>query len=207
MVKFRVFVLAFLFLSGCVPLVQAQSQEAYIPRPALRRASLPACGEVPREDADPRLCVPASDAEQDPELSSALPVRIGLQISGDTPLRIALDQRTRVRHPGEVVHGRVVEAVYAFDQSVIPAGSTVTGHVTNVVPVSGAKRTLAYSNGNFSPFHKYDLTFDSLTLPDGRQIPINTTVTPGTARSSSCTAGSLSRPCTSVRAPHLARRG
>jgi hypothetical protein len=181
MVKFRVFVPAILFLSGCVPLVQAQSQDAYIPRPALRRASLPACGEVPREDADPRLCVPSSGAEQDPELSNALPVRIGLQIPSDTPLRIALDQRTRVRHPGELVHGKVVETVYAFDQSVIPAGSAVSGHVTNVAPVSGGKRTLAYSNGNFSPFHKYDLTFDLLTLPDGRQLPIKTAVTPGTA--------------------------
>jgi hypothetical protein len=181
MIKFRVVVLAVLFLSSWARLVRAQSQEPYIPRPAMPRASLPVCGETPREDADPRLCVPDSGAEQEPGLSSASPVRIGLQIPSDTPLRIALDQRTRVRHRGELVHGTVVEAVYAFDQSVIPAGSSVSGHVTNVIPVSGGKRTLAYSNGNFSPFHKYDLTFDSLTLPDGRQIPIKTTVTPGTA--------------------------
>ena len=181
MVKFRVFVLAPLFFSSCVPLVWAQSQEVYVPPPALRPASLPICSEVPREDADPRLCVPAFGAGQEPELSSAPPIRIGLQIPSDTPLRIALDQRTRVRRPGELVHGKVVEAVYAFDQSVIPTGSTVTGHVTGIAPVSGGKRTLAYANGNFSPFHKYDVTFDLLTLPDGKQFPIKTTVTPGAA--------------------------
>ena len=81
----------------------------------------------------------------------------------------------------ELVHGKLVESVYAFDQELIPAGSVATGHVALVESVSGLKRTLAYSNGNFSPFHRYTVTFDSLTLPDGRHVPITTTVSPGTA--------------------------
>jgi len=74
-----------------------------------------------------------------------------------------------------------VETVYAFDQEVIPAGSITTGHVKSIAPVSGLKRTMAYANGDFSPFHGYEVTFDMVTLPDGRQLPITTTVMPGTA--------------------------
>src|SRR4029077_10216532 len=48
-------------------------------------------------------------------------------------------------------------------------------------PVPGVKRTLAYANGNFSPFHKYEVSFETLTLPDGSQLPIKTTVSAGTA--------------------------
>jgi len=75
----------------------------------------------------------------------------------------------------------VVEAVYAFDQEVIPAGSVATGHVKSIAPVSGVRRTMAYANGDFSPFHKYEVTFDMVTLPNGKQMPISTTVLPGTA--------------------------
>jgi len=42
-------------------------------------------------------------------------------------------------------------------------------------------RTMAYANGDFSPFHKYEVTFDMVTLPNGKQMPISTTVLPGTA--------------------------
>jgi hypothetical protein len=40
---------------------------------------------------------------------------------------------------------------------------------------------MAYANGDFSPFHRYEVTFDMVTLPDGTQRPITTTVMPGTA--------------------------
>jgi hypothetical protein len=109
------------------------------------------------------------------------PVRMDLKISADTPLRIAVDQRTRISQEGEVVRGRVVEAVYAFDQPVIPAGTIATGRVTKIEPVSSTKRALAYANGNFSPFHGYGVSFETLTLPDGKQLAIKTTVSTGTA--------------------------
>jgi hypothetical protein len=40
---------------------------------------------------------------------------------------------------------------------------------------------MAYTNGDFSPYRKYEVTFDTVTLPDGKQLPITTTVMPGTA--------------------------
>ena len=102
------------------------------------------------------------------EKTSLAPARIALTIAAGTPLRIAVDQRVRIDRSGQTVHGKLVEAVYAFDQTVIPAGSVATGVVTSVEAVGAGKRALAYSNGDFSPVRKYRVSFDHLTLPDGR---------------------------------------
>ena len=168
-------------LGASLALAQASPESAR--QPQTLGSSSASCGEAPREDALVSTCAPPSTPEEEvaEEVVTRPPAKIELGIPSQTPLRIALDQRVRINHAGEVVHGKVVEAVYAFDQPVIPAGSVATGHVTDVDPVPAIKRTLAYSNGNFSPFHKYKVTFDTLTLPDGRQLAIKTTVTPGTA--------------------------
>jgi hypothetical protein len=141
-----------------------------------------ACEEAPREDASASLCAPPSSEEgrriaAEPLMQANIP----LTLPTGTPLRIAIDERVRIRDSGVVVHGKVVEAVYAFDQEVIPAGSVATGHVKSIAPVSGVKRTMAYANGDFSPFHGYEVVFDMVTLPDGKHVPITTTVMPGTA--------------------------
>ena len=135
------------------------------------------CPEVPREDALPFLCAPPTS---EIEVSGATPVQIRLTVPEGTPLRIALDQRTRIARIGQPVHGRVVEPVYAFDAQVIPAGSTAAGRVTRIDPVPAKVRALSYSSGNFTPFHKYQVTFDELTLPDGKVLSIKTATTPGT---------------------------
>lgn len=156
------------------------------PQPALALVSAPgalACDEAPREDADASLCAPPSseEAKLAAEVPLIAPATIPLTIPTGTPLRIAVDERTRISHAGEAVHGRVVETVYAFDQVVIPAGSIATGHVKAITPVSGVRRTMAYANGDFSPFRRYEVSFDMVNLPDGKQLPITTTVMPGTA--------------------------
>jgi hypothetical protein len=43
------------------------------------------------------------------------------------------------------------------------------------------KKAEAYFNGNFSPFHTYELEFDSVILPGGEQRKIATSVSPGIA--------------------------
>jgi hypothetical protein len=177
----RISILILVFL-GCVAASPAQSDPAANPeRPAVNQTRA-ACDAASREDALVSLCVPDSFSEEDaaPPASRFL-AKISLSLPKDTPLRIALDQRVRVDHPGEMVHGRVEETVYAFDQPVIPAGSVASGRIVSIDPVSGVKRTLAYANGDFSPFHKYEVTFETLTLPDGRQLQVNTTVSLGTA--------------------------
>jgi hypothetical protein len=144
--------------------------------------SEPACAEAPRADALVSVCAPPSGEQDAPAIATVpAPATITLALSSGTPLRIAVDKKVRVDHPGEMVHGRVVETVYAFDQPLIPAGSVATGRVTKIDPVPGFKRAMAYSNGNLTPVHKYEVTFDTLILPDGKQLAIKTTVTPGTA--------------------------
>jgi len=163
----------------------ALGQSAPAAAPALASAQyVPVCEEAPREDAMVSLCAPPTSAEElrAAEVEPAAPAIIPLTLSAGTPLRIAVEQRARIHHPGEVIHGKIVETVYAFDQVVIPAGSVATGHVKSIAPVPGVRRTMAYANGDFSPFRKYEVSFDSVTLPDGRQLPITTTVTPGTAQ-------------------------
>lgn len=136
------------------------------------------CAEVPREDALPALCAPPTSeiaAAAAPELM------VHLDVTEGTPLRIAIDERSRISHAGQTVHGKVVEAVYAFDQAVIPAGSTVSGYVSKIEPIPVRVRVFSYADAKFTPFHRYEVTFDMLTLPDGKQIPIRTKVAPGTA--------------------------
>jgi hypothetical protein len=145
------------------------------------------CEQAPGEDVLQSTCSLPTLAEALKEMERIQPVppppaKIDLGVPAGTPLRIELDQRVRINHAGEAVHGKVVETVYAFDQAVIPAGSVATGHVAKIEPVAGVKRALAYSNGNFSPFHKYQVAFDLVTLPDGKQVTIQTSVSPGTAQ-------------------------
>jgi hypothetical protein len=183
MVLARVFFFPSLAALFCAPILFAQSVPQDLPS-----AADASCSEAPDEDALVSQCIAPSAPETVVNKAAAenisLPppvATIHLHIPIGTPLRIAIDRSVRVTRPGELVHGKLVEPVYAFDQEVVPAGSVVTGEIVLVESVSGVKRALAYSNGNFSPFHKYTVTFDSLTLPDGRNLPIKTTVSPGIA--------------------------
>ena len=165
---------ALLFLA---PLTIAQSADDTTQ--LLQRAAA-GCGESPREDALVSTCAPPSmEKEEVVEVTAPSKAQIALAIPSGTPLRIAVDRRVRIKNAGETVSGKVVETVYAFDQPVIPAGSIATGRVKSIDPVPAFKRTLAYANGNFTPFHQYEITFDNVTLPDGTRLPIKTTVSAG----------------------------
>ena len=170
------------FLFFCLPAALAQTnQDADSDELSVDPAAT-SCHEIPRDDSLPSLCAPPSLDEAEARAASlSAPTLVKLNIPNGTPLRIALDQRTRISHEGELVHGRLVEPIYAFDQAVIPAGTIATGHVAKVAPIPGTKRVMSYTNGNFSPFHQYEVEFDTLTLPDGKQLAIQTTVSPGTA--------------------------
>lgn len=147
--------------------------------PTLAQAQVPSgCAEVPREDASPSLCAPPGSAT----LAVPAPASVvELKLPSGTPLRIALNERLRIRVQGQMVHGKVVDTVYAFDQPVIPAGSTVTGRIQRIDPVSRLHRVQSYMNANFTPPHTYQLAFDSVTLPGGVTRKLETTVSAGTA--------------------------
>jgi hypothetical protein len=148
------------------------------------------CTETPAAKGLRFVCpVPAlpPDKDEDDEgddatVAESEAVRIVLTLPEGTVLRIAIDRHTPISHVGEPVQGHVVSTIYAFDFPVIPAGSLVTGHVTQIASVSKLRRAESYANGDFSPFHGYQVTFDRLLLPNGRALEIETTVSHGAAR-------------------------
>jgi hypothetical protein len=181
-----VYSIFFLPLLPAIVSAQTNSSES---QPASQEQKYGGCLEAPAPDAPPSMCVPALAKNENDVgatgVSEALAkptAKIDLVVPQGSTLRIALDQRTRISHPGDAVHGKVVETVYAFDQPVIPAGSIATGHVIKVDSVPTVRRTMAYANGDLSPFHKYEVTFDTVTLPDGKQLSVATTVSAGTAQ-------------------------
>jgi hypothetical protein len=178
---------SFFFLPLLPAIVSAQSNSSES-QPTAKEQKYGGCLEAPAPDAPPSMCVPALNKNENAgdaiEVSGAAAkptAKIDLVVPQGSTLRIALDQRTRISHPGDVVHGKVVETVYAFDQPVIPAGSIATGHVIKIDSVPAMRRTMAYANGDLTPFRNYEVTFDTVTLPDGRRLPVATTVSGGTA--------------------------
>lgn len=74
------------------------------------------CGEIPRQDALPFLCAPATSeilAQEEPDSV------ILLNLPRGTTLRVAVDEKVRIAKPGQAVSATVTEPVYAFDQTVI----------------------------------------------------------------------------------------
>jgi hypothetical protein len=104
---------------------------------------------------------------------------IDLVVPRGTPIQVALDDELRVSDPGQKVHARVVEPVYAFDKVVIPVGSEALGRITRIEATSKGKRTEAALNADFTPIRKVHVEFTELVLKDGKHIPVNTSVAPG----------------------------
>ena len=125
---------------------------------------------VPSQDSSPKLThrPPAASAP------AKNPTSIALTVPKGTAIQVALDKEVRVQKVGQVVHGHVVEPIYAFDKLVIPVGAEVTGHITKIEILSAGRRTAAALDTDFSPTRKLDLTFDELVLADSKRIPLHT---------------------------------
>ena len=209
MSKFALRALASITLLFAVSYCPAQTPAQSRPDEPAARKDLP-CSETPAGKGLRFVCpVPALIPDDDEDSSTeAEAVRIVLTLPEGTALRIAIDQRTRISHLGEPVKGHVVQTVYAFDYPVIPAGSVVTGQVTQIAPVSVLKRAEEYANGDFSPFHPYQVTFDHLILPDGRELDIQTTVSRGRRKSCTWSANrrKRTRPAIAIRLRMHSRR-
>jgi hypothetical protein len=175
--------LASLVLTFAAVPALGQTQNAQRPESSRQKAHS-SCLEAPAGTGLRLVCpVPSlpADDEGSGDVTAAEGIGIVLRLAEGTPLRVVIDQPTRISHVGEAVRGHVVNTVYAFDEPVIPSGSVVTGYVTAIAKVPKLRRAQSYANGNFSPFRDYHVTFDRLTLPDGREVPIETSVAPGAA--------------------------
>ena len=109
-------------------------------------------------------------------------VTIPLTLPTGTAVQVVLDRDVRVKTEGQPIRARVVQAVYAFDQIVIPANTQVLGKISEIKSVPGLQRTLAALDADFTPTRKVAVEFNELILPDGKHIAIRTTVTPGSGQ-------------------------
>jgi hypothetical protein len=104
---------------------------------------------------------------------------MSLTVPVGTPLKVTLDQEVRIQKVGQPVRGKMAEPVYVFDTLVVPAGSEVLGRVAEIKSISKKERTLAGMNADFSPPHQVRLEFNELVLANGRHVPLQTVVSPG----------------------------
>ena len=137
-----------------------------------------ACGCAGWTQAQDAAPSPALTHRPDSELQASPEATIPLTVPAKTPIDVALDNEVRVRKAGQVIHGHVVNPLYAFDKLVIPAGTEVTGRITRLQGPSGKSRTLDALNADFTPASKIEITFDALVLPSGKNIAIHTKVAP-----------------------------
>ena len=108
--------------------------------------------------------------------------RVMLVVAAGRPLRVRLDQRITISHVGQIVTAVVVDPVYAYDRVVIPAGTTVTGHITTFETPSKWSRARLIFGGDFTPPRTPVVQFDRLALSNGTAKEIATTPASGRER-------------------------
>ncbi|MBV8866568.1 MAG: hypothetical protein JO210_14335, partial [Acidobacteriaceae bacterium] len=117
---------------------------------------------------------------QNPPPSETGTIRVPLQVTAGTPLRLYLTQRAGY-HLGQMVEGRFAEPVWAFDRIVIPAGTPVKGTVTNLKPVSRYSRAMAIVRGDFTPLKQAEVSFREIAPPGGKPLTIDSGPSQGLA--------------------------
>jgi hypothetical protein len=98
---------------------------------------------------------------------------VPLSVPSGAPLRLYLTKRIPKR-VGAPVEAKIIEPVFAFDREVLPAGSLVTGRVSQVQPVSKAQRYRSILGGDFTPLRNALLEFDTVTLADASKVQLRT---------------------------------
>lgn len=104
---------------------------------------------------------------------------IDLTVPKGSALQVVLDCEVRIKAVGQPIHGHIVEPVYAFDKLFIPAGTEVNGKISQIEGVPAGARTLAALNANLTPARQIEVEFTELLMADGKHIPIQTSVVPG----------------------------
>jgi hypothetical protein len=105
--------------------------------------------------------------------------QVTLTLKAGRPFRVALDQKVSIKRVGQPVTGAIVEAVWAYDRIVIPAGTRVRGHIIRIDSGSRIARTRAYLGGDLSPPRVASVQFEMLVFDDGREIAMETVVKGG----------------------------
>lgn len=97
-------------------------------------------------------------------------------IPAGVPLRVQVDHRYRVRS-GERIEGHLIAPVDHIDHVVLPVNTRVTGTILGMRPDPERSRARAMLDGQFFPPAAAAVRFDSLRLPSGAIVSIQTAVT------------------------------
>ena len=95
-------------------------------------------------------------------------------VQAGTPLAVRTDAPVPMRI-GERIHGRLVYAVWQREAQMLPEGTAVTGSVVGLTP-DRTHRLQSRLRGDFTPFRKPVVRFDTLLLPSGISLPLSTSV-------------------------------
>jgi len=125
----------------------------------------PPAGQEQNDEANAQPAMPA-------------PITMPMSVPAGTPIKVALDSEVRLKKVGQLIHGKTMEPVYAFDKLLLPVGTTVNGRISAIDAVPKKTRTLQAMDGNFSPVRAVHVQFDELVMTDGRHLPIQTVATP-----------------------------
>jgi hypothetical protein len=120
------------------------------------------------------VCLTSGVYAQSVEDTSIIP----LTVDKGFPIQVRLTEKVQFKQNGSV-HGTITEPVYAFDRVVIPSGTEIEGKITGFQKAGRWKRISAMLAGDFTPQRTPQITFDTLVLPHGERVAIETSVTPG----------------------------
>ena len=97
-------------------------------------------------------------------------------IPAGVPLRVQIDHRYRV-HPGARIEGHLIAPIDHIDHTVLPVNTRISGTILGMRPDPKQSRVRALLDAQFTPPAVAAVRFDSLGLPSGATLPIQTSAT------------------------------
>ena len=110
------------------------------------------------------------------------PEKETLVVEPGNDFRAALEKGVRLKAVGQPIRAKLLEPVYAGEILAIPAGSTITGHVSAISTAPMRKRAGRLLDGDFTPPKTAHVTFDQLVFSDGTMVAIHSDSTVGLGR-------------------------
>jgi len=110
---------------------------------------------------------------------SLMPLSLAAQsvtIPAGVPLRVQIDYRYRVR-AGARIEGHLIAPVDHIDHTVLPVNTRISGTILGMRPDPKQSRVRALLDGQFTPPAVAAVRFDSLRLPSGATLRIQTSAT------------------------------
>lgn len=112
-------------------------------------------------------------------------------IPAGVPLRVQVDHRYRV-HAGTRIQGHLIAPVDHIDHTVLPANTIVSGVILGMKRDPHQSRVRAFLDGQFKAPAIPSVRFDSIRIPGGAAVPIQTVATERDATVVTMSAGKKS---------------